>query len=423
MIPGTFLSVAPEPNSMMGKPEAATECSCHGALQRRGSTVVLCPVCVQVSLKGALEKRDQAQRQKDATRQECADCFLRQSRSQRLSQLADESERLREKLSMLREECAGLAVKVATRVVENDERRSQHEGPVAPLEQLTRLNHALYDPQSGSMALAMDAATDKVRKLRFQWAGQVFSLFRLDVDKEEKRPTLRHRRARGVGKIAGLPLPHAGPELYGVLPPNELQSALRLVASLTSTVARCLGIVLPHPILLQPYGPRGDITDTVSQQQQEDVQPQVSAKPDLTTSTATLMSIVESATSGFGRTAKKAFARATGQDGLLQESLQTAIPPSMDISAVSQRLHHATSAVIAEDSSATSSRYALSQGSEDGDQFAVGLQLLQNNVVALCIRAGVPVANLWPAEALLLNLHALSRYSREQVGSITPLVL
>ena len=43
----------------------------------------------------------------------------------------------------------------------------------------------------------------------------------------------------------------------------------------------------------------------------------------------------------------------------------------------------------------------------DGDEFATGLQLLQNDVVSLCIAAGVPVADMWPAEALLLNLNAL----------------
>jgi len=48
------------------------------------------------------------------------------------------------------------------------------------------------------------------------------------------------------------------------------------------------------------------------------------------------------------------------------------------------------------------------------DEFAIGLQLLQNNVIALCIRAGVPVSQLWPAEALLLNLHELLVFCQEQ---------
>eukprot|EP00540_Astrosyne_radiata_P005177 CAMPEP_0116823256 /NCGR_PEP_ID=MMETSP0418-20121206/739_1 /TAXON_ID=1158023 /ORGANISM="Astrosyne radiata, Strain 13vi08-1A" /LENGTH=272 /DNA_ID=CAMNT_0004451493 /DNA_START=147 /DNA_END=965 /DNA_ORIENTATION=- len=271
------------------------------------------------------------------------------------------------------------------------------------------------------MVQAIDSSTEQVRKLRFRLAVQVFSLFRLDVDKEEKRPSTRHRQARGIGKIGGFPLPHAGPELYGVLPPLELQSALRLVASLTSTVARCLGIVLPHPILLQPHSPRGDITETstpvppkTENPQTQDTAPNHSS-PLLSASTASLMSIVESTTLAWGRTAKKALARATGQQELLDDTL--VIPPSMDSSSVSQRLRHATSAVLAEDPSPASSRYALSHGSED--QFAVGLQLLQDDVVALCIRAGVPVANLWPIEALLLNLNALYLYSQEQIATFS----
>jgi hypothetical protein len=50
------------------------------------------------------------------------------------------------------------------------------------------------------------------------------------------------------------------------------------------------------------------------------------------------------------------------------------------------------------------------------DDFAIALQLLQNNVIVLCIRAGVPVAKLWPAEAMLLNLHALDAYCEEQTA-------
>jgi len=56
--------------------------------------------------------------------------------------------------------------------------------------------------------------------------------------------------ATGVGKIGNLPLPHAGPVLYGVVPRMVLASSLRWVASLTQLIARCLGVVLPHPILV-----------------------------------------------------------------------------------------------------------------------------------------------------------------------------
>jgi len=153
------------------------------------------------------------------------------------------------------------------------------------------------------------SARAKARMLRFRWTLQAFAMHRLQLDnhynhdhyydedqhsrilgeshgrgetnkskgrfgggggvsKEEEEEQQQHhpkpqrRQARGIGKIGGLPLPHAGPELYGVLPPKELQSALRLVASLTSTAAQCLGILLPHPILLRPScSPSGDIVN------------------------------------------------------------------------------------------------------------------------------------------------------------------
>lgn len=65
-----------------------------------------------------------------------------------------------------------------------------------------------------------------------------------------------------------------------------------------------------------------------------------------------------------------------------------------------------------------SSIFALRNDNED--HFAVALQLLQNDVIALCIRAGVPVTDLWPAEAVLLNLHALELFCRGEVVQLSP---
>ena len=133
----------------------------------------------------------------------------------------------------------------------------------------------------------------------------------------------------------------------------------------------------------------------------------------------------------------------------------------MEASTVHARLRHAKAAIIAEDHSTKSSKYALSMSSssssprhsapanttttsnstssasrdrngghinnliapspseqDEADEFAIGLQLLQNDVVALCIRAGVPVAALWPAGAMLLNLHALWIYCQVQVMKV-----
>jgi hypothetical protein len=99
---------------------------------------------------------------------------------------------------------------------------------------------------------------------------------------------------------------------------------------------------------------------------------------------------------------------------------QVVVPPSMDSSAVSRRLLHAKAAVIAEDAAgretfAMAVAASSSNNTTNGDNFAIGLQLLQNDVVALCIRVGVPVSELWPAGAVLLNLQALLLYCRQQV--------
>lgn len=363
---------------------------------------------------------------------------------QRLSELGYESGVLRERLAKLRQECATLAVEVASQVVENDERREQQpQQQQLPKEQLQRLQQALFDPDGGAMTQAILIATDTVKKLRFSWALQVFSMYRLDVEKVEKR--LRTKNARGVGKIGGLPLPHAGPELYAVLPPKELQSALRLVAGLTVTLARCLGILLPHPILLQPHSPQGDIIESVSvvtEAPKKEVTPPTKAVPPqnrtaAASTTASILSLMETTT--WGRSAKTALQRATGKSILSHQPQQqqqqeatpspspppmledqVVVPPSMDSSAVSRRLLHAKAAVIAEDAAgretfAMTVVTASNSSTTNGDNFAIGLQLLQNDVVALCIRVGVPVSELWPAGAVLLNLHALLLYCRQQV--------
>jgi hypothetical protein len=63
---------------------------------------------------------------------------------------------------------------------------------------------------------------------------------------------IHDKQPNGIGKIGGMLLPHAGQELFGPLRHDMLSSSLRLVSSLTNLLARCLGIVLPHPILLRP---------------------------------------------------------------------------------------------------------------------------------------------------------------------------
>jgi len=128
----------------------------------------------------------------------------------------------------------------------------------------------------------------EVKQKRFHLALQAFEMHRMDVGTEYNNLTLDdflkydnsnnndnsndtatckndnqmlelsqfQRRIRdkvisGIGKIGGLPLPHRG-ALYNYLRSDVLTSSLRLVASLTQLLARCLGILLPRPILLRP---------------------------------------------------------------------------------------------------------------------------------------------------------------------------
>jgi hypothetical protein len=435
-----------------------------------------------------------------------------------LSQLQFEMEQATDRLASLREKCAAAAVQVATAVHRNEEQRAKIPARVTlqtmhpasnssadvddghtiqqglPMtatatvtlrqrQQLERLQKAIQDE---AMMTSIQEAQSQVRRLRWQWALQAFAMHRLDAEEPaNKKPTMptsastgkgaegtatttssssssnntnSRKQARGIGKIGGLPLPHAGPELYGVLPPNELQSALRLTSSVTASVARCLGIILPHPVLLQPgdspirdivemavqhtsqrqhAAPHGNTTRDTNNMDDGDVHQQQEVVIPESTSTSTaafLSSSTASLASLMGQTAKKAIARATGQQLLEETVAQVAIPITMEPALVQQRLHHAVAAVLAEANTsstpsnngaasamgnsctASTTRYALSATATASDKFAIALQLLQNNIVALCIRAGVPVTALWPAEAVLLNLHALQVYCREQLS-------
>lgn len=397
---------------------ASQRCFCHRSrVVKTLECQDLCPSCVANALQNRHQLREAALERRNVAREQCSQRLQAYSIGQRVSELSHESKQLREKLAKIRQRCGSLAVDIAAQVLENNERRAQLETSFLPKENLNRLHDALYEPDHGAIARDLTSTTNTVRKLRFLWALQVFGMFRVDVDKYEKRPNERHRHARGIGKIGGLPLPNAGPELYGILPSEELQSALRLVAGLASTLSKCLGILLPHPILLQPYDFREDIISNLSLQDKDrQLSSQIESIEDEGSSTATgLLSIVQSAAQGKTRLHREADVTPQPQT-LLEGQLST--PPSMDISAVSQRLLHAKAAVIAEDDTATSSsngRYVLIPSTDDNEHFAIGLQLLQNDVITLCIRVGVPVSDLWPAGAMLLNLEALKTFCQLQV--------
>ena len=474
----------------------------------KGDSTLRCSACVLNLLRSSLHRHRQALRAHAAAKEDCERELGRIPRN-RIPELQAESQRLRDKSAALRKECGDMAVKVAQAALENDTIRETMALNASPLGRqrldLQRLERGLLE---GSLTRAIDTATSQVRFLRFQWARKVFAMHRLQIDPEdikltplqkrrqESQPGQQlQRRARGIAKISGLPLPNAGPELYGVLPPRELQSALRIVATVTSTVARCLGIVLPHRILLtfnNSTSSVGDITDTISD---EDLQQRNTARKEpptssgfqnksanfhhdssffnrsnqtisanngngygaatrpnnqssvISSSTTSLYSMMD--TSYFYNKAKKALAKATGLNStasttssgnntILRSGTATSsgsnnsnnnnnktIERSFDATIVAQRLNHATSAILTDvdttadttNNNSASSKFALScKTMHQGDDFAIALQLLQNDVITLCIRAGVPVSKLWPAEAIVLNLHELEKFCQRQTS-------
>jgi len=182
----------------------------------------------------------------------------------------------------------------------------------------------------------------------------------------------------------------------------------------------------------------------------------------ISSSTSSLISLVKSSSHKISRSAHKALDKVTRVHSLSSSShgyhsqerthsvgYGTTLPP-MDDASISQRLRHATCAVISEgydssnrklleqtrgfsfelkppnwtkgtkanltnpSSSQSTDREALLRQEEN---FRVGLELLQNDIVALSIHAGVPVSTLWPAEAVLLNLHSLMLFCRDQIKS------
>ncbi|KAJ8599778.1 hypothetical protein CTAYLR_003440 [Chrysophaeum taylorii] len=90
------------------------------------------------------------------------------------------------------------------------------------------------------------------------------------------------------------------------------------------------------------------------------------------------------------------------------------------------RLGTAEAAAVDEKPQASRRRYPLAPPEvqapvRDHDTFATALQLLQNDVTHVCVKAGVPPADLWPAEAILLNLVELRDKARaELANSRTP---
>ena len=453
------------------------------------------------------------------------------------NQINQQVTHLKERLDNLRSQSNDLAVKVTAKTMENDERQSNldfhSQKVILAQERLNSMRQCLvfqeeesmnsqdekklYDNNSvgdGRLRDALDHGRHQIQLLRFQFALRVFDMHRIDIGEYTNgiKGKMNKDNATGVGKIGGLPLPHAGPALYGVLPQGVLASSLRLVATLTNLVSRCLGVVLPHPILVcakecskcgAAYNFGDDVIDTIRFDDididdgfvddaqmlmcnaccQEGSSPSpwknqkgsVSVSkskvshaklplPNATRSSKTsLMSFVgASARKAMALTASATSRAMTNAQHVAYSSGAAVDPTSTELgkpsqvlistspSVISKRINHASFAVLAESCEPGASEYILNPPrlKEDGgntegkilssanetvasssnqlfsnreefhsaeERFSIGVQLLQNDVIALCFRAGVDVSKLWPAESVLLNLHALLEHCQAQM--------
>jgi hypothetical protein len=419
-----------------------------------------------------------------------------------------------QEIERMREECAKKSIALASYSVIQSNRAIELEQKRAVVHQVRYKLDALrstllvggengLDEEligAGNLTSTIENTVHDVKKRRFQLALEAFEMHRMDVGAEYNALTIhdlmegpetdadtigqngpppanarfrrlvRQRVPSGIGKIAGMLLPHRGPSHFnGVLPPNVLISSLRLIASLTNLLARCLAIELPHPIVLCPSSRAGgdhtsDIVESVSISNDEHDfnidkhNPGITFMKDLETlgdgifdgdasacnsvdkdrnedhrqfnepaqvkssaSTSSLMSLVGSSSKLISNSARRAFDKMKGHHHSNLKQTRTNEGPasmrpmiSMDQDAVASRLMHASCAVLHESNTHEKGgivRYELRppremQGKCE-EQFTIGLQLLQNNIIALSIKAGVPVAMLWPAEAMSLNLHSL----------------
>ena len=536
----------------MASPPASTSCYCGGAatstpaslLKNNNYNYLSCRSCAARQLSSKIARYSSAKQKHFQKKRDCQlrllqtrlggddsgdddnDNFaLEHSKRKSLpdpNQINQEVLSLKERLAILRSQSNDLAVHVTAKTMENDEREAKLQSESSKIflaqERIGTMKHCLLlqsehniNSQEGKQIMggnnddgrlrdALEYGRHQIQTQRFQFALQVFDMHRIDVGEEytNQRKGIGEKKMNlptGVGKIGGLPLPHAGPALYGVLPQGVLASSLRLVASLTNLVARCLGVVLPHPILVcamecvkcgEFYDFGGDIVDATNFDdgnegeewlgddsyhslcntcyQDDDTasnskdqrgftaglkskvsHAKFSSPSNSTKSNKSLMSFV-------GASARKAMALTASATSRAMSNKETMTYPSGEStthtkasekitspSVVKKRINHASFAVLAESYEPGATEYvlnpprlkedgnSLTRTNEDGglnnsqnqlfsnredfrsaeERFSIGVQLLQNDVIALCFRAGVDVSNLWPTESVLLNLHAL----------------
>lgn len=292
-----------------------------------------CSTCVNVALQPSREKRRAVWDQWRLAKEACEYQHTQPpTNTTTLQLLQTKSEQLRELLEHRRKLCSELSVRVCQLQVANEERAAAtpQTNTTTVARNIDTLSYWIVDGLSDQL----EETRTHIRQLRWQWALTVFSVYPIRVED-------MHEKHAGIGKICGLPLPNAGSELLGVLPASECQSALRLTALVTQTIAHCLDISLPHPIRLRSEN---------------------------------------------------------------------------DHDGTKQRIQLASMAMIQESPQENTSIYALADSKTD--EFQIAWQFLQNDIIALCIRAGVPVGKLVSGEAVLCNLRALQRHLHEKATMV-----
>lgn len=510
-------------------------CPCR-SVQSESAEKTYCQACIRLFLTQRIQEHKTALEERNQARESCAQELqelrslsvqtphlskgptVKASPQQIIDEYQDRIQMLTKDIELLREECGKKSIALASYSVMQSNRALENENSrniiLESRRRLELLRTSILtgnddEKMEGNLTSTIEDMVIKVRKKRFQLAIDTFDMFRVDVGSEYDALTVdmlmdvnsendvpksdcksnsqpsssvnprflrlvKQRVPSGIGKVAGLLFPHRGPQqcFSGVLPHNVLMSSLRLIASLTNALARCLSIELPHPIVLSPVAKNmdatrfgitherlwlkdqtADIIDSVPKKdnsKDDGTNPNITSMKDVenlcskdeqkkdlpadkvkdeqktnaavkvSASTSSLMSLV-------GRSALKALDKVADKvhhSIHIQKSTPTtkkvnAVTLPMDPDSVKLRVQYTTYAIIYESTSTnygSSTKYKLRPPLPNSDkdlqrqneeQFTIALQLLQNDIVALCIRAGVPVAMLWPAEAMLLNLHSL----------------
>lgn len=550
------------------KPHSKTdqESSVYGNPKR-----LVCTHCIKKSLEPILQKQRAAIQNRDNKQQWCAQRLLQlrqlnqfqeldvkqmdnidqlnrtKDQMKTPSQLKHEHDTLHRKLAKSHHETQNLSIQLTSLQISNDSRESTL---IHSRSQTLRAENSIQTIYQNctvnELKNTLAYQHGRIHKLRIQLVLRLFVMHKLQIGEEIEKMMAesdqdsninddtrknKQKNPKGYGKIAGLPLPHAGPIYYALFPPIILTSALRLVAILTCSIARCLKIDLPHPIILRPgvYKQFDIIEQDYSEKNTDlleadcDDFSQIKGRRETSTNGSdgsemqkevTKDGITEESASSYRQFIRNPATSTAAtllnrfipprvssirrtlirpQPNYLMDAENT--PISLGPSSVSsnttdndevlisfvdescaskssqqhfilsnQYISHATHAVIRENRNNNNekvTKYALiyqsheksrvksrqtqrnqtsasdgsntmdvSQKTVDSsnhhhhseDHFSIGLQLLQNNVVALCIRAGVPVSKMWPAEAMLLNLHSLRVYFQDQIKTEAPKV-